>query len=242
MRLSALGRFGILAFAVIQLAACSGAQEAARGPVGKDLSGTINEAVPNAGSFARWQKVIARFDQQRDDPIAICAPATPTCPRDEWDKLVAELKRLPLHERVARANEILNRLPYVPAERNWGDATYWETPYEFLAHGGQCQDYAIAKYLALAESGVPQRDMRFVVVRDTLRGLDHAIDIVTIEGVQLVLDNQVRDVTPAQGNLRYQPYYALNDQGWWIYGIAQSHMTLAQATQVTGSAFRLARY
>lgn len=232
----ALCRLGILALALIQFSVCASAQQV-RPTYGRDLASAIGDLVRDSSSFERWNRVIARFGQERQDATATCTPGV-ACPREEWAKLVAELKTLPLHERVLRVNAVLNRLPYIPAERNWGDVAYWETPYEFLARGGQCQDYAIAKYLALEESGVPTTALRFVVVRDMLRGLDHAIDIVTVDGAPLVLDNQVEEVTPAEGYKRYQPYYALNDQNWWITKPARA----VSGASFPATTFQLARH
>jgi predicted transglutaminase-like cysteine proteinase len=234
----ALCRLGILAFSLIQFAAGASAEQAARPIVGRDLAGAVGDLVPNSSSFERWTRVITRFDRERQDATATCAPDL-ACPRDQWANLVAELKTVPLRERVLRVNAVLNRLPYIPAERNWGDVAYWETPYEFLARGGQCQDYAIAKYLALKESGVPTTALSFVVVRDTLRGLDHAIDIVTVDGTQLVLDNQVQEVTPAEGYQRYQPYYAVNDRGW---SIAKQTRAVSPVGYAPANNFQLARH
>lgn len=143
MRHAVLPRFGLLALAIVALAACSTAQVPARPASDADLAGTVNAARPNSGSFERWSRVIARFGQQRQHPAALCAAQA--CPRAQWDAVVAELKRLPLRDRVVAANAVFNRLRYVPAEKNWNDVAYWATPYEFLIRGGQCQDYAIAK-------------------------------------------------------------------------------------------------
>jgi len=174
----------------------------------------------DAGPMPRWQKVMARFAKQEhsSDAAACSGTAAATCPAEIWKELVAELKTLPIRARVEHVNDVFNRLPYVPAEVNWHDVAYWETPYEFIARGGQCQDYAIAKYLALLESGVPEQDLRFVVVHDNLVQLDHAITVVEVDGDSLALDNQMRSVIPAQSlQQRYSPYYALNDLGWWSY-------------------------
>jgi predicted transglutaminase-like cysteine proteinase len=237
---AAFRRFGILAFALISLAGCGSRPPAGIATAAGDLSVAINADTPNLGSFRRWNDVIARFDQQRHDPAAACSPAT-ACPHEQWAHLVDTLRGLPLRERVLQVNALLNRVPYVPTQRNWGVSGYWETPYEFLARGGQCQDYAIAKYLALEEAGVSTDALRFVVAYDRLSGLDHAVDIVTVDGTPLVLDSQVQDVTPAMGNRRYRPYYALNDRGWWVYDVSDSD-TLPPVTNFAGGGFRLARY
>jgi predicted transglutaminase-like cysteine proteinase len=152
--------------------------------------------------FTKWDGVVARSDASSVDAGA-------------WRTLVAELKALPLRQRVERANEVLNRVRYVAAEANWHDANHWETPSEFLARGGQCQDYAIAKFLALEQSGVPEEALRFAVVRDSLHGADHAVTIVYLDGEALVLDNQAPSVLPDTALPHYTPYYSINRLGWW---------------------------
>lgn len=231
-------RFCLIAFALFTLNACS-PRLSSQGTdnqisFGQQALGTIDPAAPGfadgllgrrlsssrsqeLGPMPRWQKVMARFAQQEHSPDSACA-AGANCPPEVWKRTVAELKTLPLRARVEKVNDIFNRVPYVPAEVNWHDVAYWETPYEFLARGGQCQDYAIAKYLALLESGVPEQNLRFVVVHDNTVQLDHAITVVDVDGDALALDNQMTSVVPTQSlQLRYSPYYALNDQGWWPY-------------------------
>lgn len=202
----------------------------------------------DTGPMPRWQKVIERFAEQRANPSQFCAAGnSETCPPALWQKLVAKLSTLPLAERVAAVNDLFNRVPYVLAETNWNDAAYWETPYEFLTRGGQCQDYAIAKYLALRESGVPEDLLRFVVVHDNAVGLDHAITVVNLDGQPEALDNQMPVVTPvADLTLRYTPYYALNDLGWSAYAATAVQPIVAFSVEPTSvsfsNAFRVARY
>jgi len=170
---------------------------------------------PNQSPAERWRAVEERFAAVR----AVggdCADAA--CPALRWRALVERLRALPPRERVMAANTELNGVRYVAATTNWGDLGYWETPYEFLARGGQCQDYAIAKYLALAESGLPLAELRFVVVRDKQKALDHAVTIVDLDGESLVLDNQSRDVVSEDAvRARYEAYYAIDAQGWHDY-------------------------
>jgi predicted transglutaminase-like cysteine proteinase len=206
---------------------------------------SFSRAHDDAGPMPRWDKVIARFSRQEHS--SACSEGA-KCPTEVWNQIVAELKTLPLRVRVERVNDIFNRVPYVPAEVNWHDVAYWETPYEFLMRGGQCQDYAIAKYRALLESGVSEKELRFVVVHDNEVHLDHAITVVEVDGVSLALDNQMPMVVPAQSlQQRYRPYYALNDQGWWSY-MAPNAMPIAWQPPTTNTAavfvspFRVARY
>ncbi len=195
------------------------------------LFGTRELYSDNLAAFTKWDGVVARTDAQMRHPRDICDAGTGTqvCVADWWQSFVAELARLPLRERVMRANAVLNRVRYVSAEANWHDPNHWETPFEFLTRGGQCQDYAIAKFMALAAAGVPESALRLVVVHDTETSLDHAITVVYVDGEALVLDNQVKDVVPAVELVRYVPYYSINRTGWWYHVPVRSGTRLAAA-------------
>jgi predicted transglutaminase-like cysteine proteinase len=53
-------------------------------------------------------------------------------------------------------NRYFNTIPYFPDKVHWQMEDYWATPAETVAsHGGDCEDYAIAKYFALKERGIP---------------------------------------------------------------------------------------
>ena len=165
--------------------------------------------------FRPWTDMVARSRAEFAAIPSGCTRGTPACSRGEWSQLVAKLAPLPLREKVTLANAVLNGVPYVPATRNWGRANYWEAPLEFLAYGGQCQDYAIAKYMALRQAGVPAALMRVVVLRAMARGEDHAVLVVNVDGEELVLDNLRSGMVPANADTAYRPYYSINETGWW---------------------------
>jgi predicted transglutaminase-like cysteine proteinase len=198
------------ALALLWMAPLAGAENAG-------LFGTHEQFSSDLVAFTKWDGVIARTDRELRNGGASCRATGQPCITQWWRDFIAELAALPLRARVARANEVLNRLPYVSAVENWHDPDHWETPYEFLARGGQCQDYAIAKFMALAASGVPQEALRFVVVHDRTTGADHAITVVSVDGEMLVLDNQTNAVIPAARLRRYAPYYSINRTGWWYH-------------------------
>jgi predicted transglutaminase-like cysteine proteinase len=68
-----------------------------------------------------------------------------------------------------------------------------------------CEDYAIAKYVALREAGVTDDDLRLMIVHDRQGRQDPAIVAARVDGRWLNLDNrtmmlmtdtQVRNETP----------------------------------------------
>lgn len=182
------------------------------------LFGTREAFSPDTSAFVKWNSLLARFRAEQDRAAAGCAAGRATaCAPREWRDLVAALRKLGPRAKLDLVNAAINRHPYVPSRRNWGESNYWETPFEFLRKNGQCQDYAVTKYLLLRAAGVPAADLRVLVVRDTALGLDHAVTIAYIGGEALMLDNLRRDVVPVASVADYQPYYSINETGWWLH-------------------------
>jgi predicted transglutaminase-like cysteine proteinase len=127
-------------------------------------------------------------------------------------------KNLPLRSMAARVNEMMNEKPYIIDSKNWGQSDYWETPVEFMRKGGDCEDYAIAKYTALRTLGVPEERMRVVIVQDTYKNIPHAILAVYLDdGNVVALDNQNKSLVNAEGMGRYKPIFSINRQAWWLH-------------------------
>src|SRR5271167_1979877 len=152
------------------------------------LFGTRESFSTDLKPFFKWTGVMARFRAELSQATAPCpAGIWVACEPVEWRQLLNEIDGLDLRAKLAHVNAALNRYPYALSVRNWGWSDYWETPFEFLRKGGQCQDYAIAKYLVLRAAGVPDALLRVVVLRDLQRRLDHAVLIAYVDGTVLLL-------------------------------------------------------
>ena len=95
-----------------------------------------------------------------------------------------------------------------------GVADRWNSPLLTLAAGaGDCEDYAIAKYVALREAGSASEDVRLLIVHDNKLHQDHAVVAARLDGHWLLLDNRrmlmVEDVDARQ----YQPLFEIDDEG-----------------------------
>jgi predicted transglutaminase-like cysteine proteinase len=172
--------------------------------------------------FKQWIDMLGRANAEFATTSSSCIGRQPECELNKWSQLVAQIAPLQLRDKVSRVNAVLNRVPYVPTTRNWSRASYWEAPLEFLAYGGQCQDYAVAKYMALRQAGVPADEMRIVVLRATALGEDHAVLVVDVDGEALMLDDGRIDVIPARSETSYRPYYSINELGWWQHVAADT--------------------
>ena len=82
-----------------------------------------------------------------------------------------------------------------------------------LARGGDCEDFAIAKYLALRGLGFPARDLRLLILYDERRQQAHAVLAVSRDGRELVLDNLHGAILPLGQLPHYRVRYAVNETG-----------------------------
>jgi predicted transglutaminase-like cysteine proteinase len=93
----------------------------------------------------------------------------------------------------------------------YGYDDYWASPLQTLGNGaGDCEDYAIVKYVALRELGVGADDLRIVIVRDDKRLTEHAVVAVRSDRKWLVLDNRTMAILNAEDARNYRPLFALN--------------------------------
>lgn len=134
-----------------------------------------------------------------------------------WQGFLAEMRGASRAAQLVRVNRFVNGTRFVSDAANWGVRDYWAVPGEFFARGGDCEDYAIAKYLALRALGFPAQALRLLVLIDTLRGRPHAVLLVQSGGRTLVLDNQTDAVRPWDAVPFYRALYSLNETGAWIH-------------------------
>ena len=167
-------------------------------------------------AFNKWTSVLPRYEQQREASADQCIGEG--CLNQKWEALLTELDGKPVSEQIEAVNKFFNTMKYVSDQDNYGVADYWNTPYELMARGGDCEDYAIAKYISLKRLGVSESDMRILIVHDqTLNGELHAIlEVKQPEGA-VILDNQNKNVVAEATIKHYQPIYAINESKWWAY-------------------------
>lgn len=117
--------------------------------------------------------------------------------------------------RLERVNAFLNRVTFVDDLRHWGQKDYWATPAETVSsHGGDCEDFSIAKYFLLRELGTPVQQVRITYVKATRLNQAHMVlAYYPSPGADpLVLDNLEDRVRPASQRADLVPVYSFNDE------------------------------
>ena len=117
--------------------------------------------------------------------------------------------------RLDAVNRAVNgAISYTSDVAQWGVADLWSSPLAAFTSGlGDCEDYAIAKYVALRLAGVAAADLRIVLARDNALGEDHAVLAARHDGRWLILDNRRADVA-AESDVRHlAPLFAVDQDG-----------------------------
>ena len=108
-------------------------------------------------------------------------------------------------------------VPYREDERRFGKKDYWASPLEFLDAGGDCEDFAILKYVSLTELGVPEKNLHIVVVEDVPRRTAHALLTVQMAGKTYVLDSLEDNLLNRKQVARFNPRYSISGNNRWVH-------------------------
>jgi predicted transglutaminase-like cysteine proteinase len=96
----------------------------------------------------------------------------------------------------------------------WGVPDRWSAPLEtFATRKGDCEDYAIAKYVALTEAGIAADDVKLIIIRNTAANEDHAVTAVRLDGAWIILDNRWLSLVEDQAMPQAVPLFALGSDG-----------------------------
>jgi predicted transglutaminase-like cysteine proteinase len=151
------------------------------------------ETEPVAGEVAtKWSAVEAEID--REQQVLAHCHSQDTCPvaAQNLADIVAEGDGRSGLARVGLINRAVN-LYIMPTsdEAQWGVVDRWSPPFETLqTQRGDCEDYAIVKYVALLQAGLSHDDVKIVILRNLLPKEDHAVVAARVDGQWLILDNR----------------------------------------------------
>ena len=188
--------------------------------VSEEPFGLSTVSAPDSIVGFKWRKVT--------DDIRAQAPALTRCLADEgtcstaatrFAAIVNEARGYEGRVRLNFVNQrVNNAIRYTSDMTQWGKPDEWSAP---LADGkgsfetglGDCEDYAIAKYVALRAAGVTAKQLRVLLVRDDVARLEHAVLAANEDGRWYVLDNRWTAAIEDIDVRRFTPLFALDDEG-----------------------------
>jgi len=121
---------------------------------------------------------------------------------------------------VSAANRFFNQLEYSPDIKTWGKKDYWASRLEFIGQGrGDCEDYAVAKFLTMMQLGIPENKLFLTYVK-AYGYPDTAHLVVTYYSkpgaVPFVLDNYNKRILPATQRKDLVPVYSFTAKDLYL--------------------------
>lgn len=132
-------------------------------------------------------------------------------------------------EALRTVNAAVNAaLPYSADKGVWGKGDYWATPVEAARKGeGDCEDFAIAKMWMLRSLGFSADQLQLVVLKDTRRGIYHAVLAVHLDGQRYILDNLYDNIARDSAFSSYLPIMSFVGDKSYIHGFENKRADMA---------------
>jgi predicted transglutaminase-like cysteine proteinase len=144
----------------------------------------------------------------------------------EWRDFLADAAELAPAEQLGAVNEFFNRrISFGDDIDIWGQVDYWATPMETLGmRRGDCEDFAIAKYVSLKLLGLPAEKLRLIYVRARIGGSYSQVSQAhmvlsyypTPTSEPLILDNLISEIRPAGQRPDLLPVFSFNLESLWV--------------------------
>ncbi len=180
-------------------------------PFDAKLSGVIK-----GGLQRKWAGVTHQLPHERRI-LARCRAEVESCP-PAAKRFLAVIDKASVRDgllRIAEINRAIN-LDIKPVDdmTQYHVVDLWATPLmTFASSAGDCEDYAIAKYLALLELGFAEDDLRLLVVRLHANDEYHAVAAVRYQSQWLILDNRTLEMHDDSKLAEFDPLFVLDRDG-----------------------------
>lgn len=140
---------------------------------------------------------------------------------EAWDGILSPLAGESLGAQLRAINDFVNDFEYRedPESSTEVDSSWGTSAGNLLAEGGDCEDFALVKYLALRELGLPACRMRIAQGYSADYRANHAVLVVMDDnGRSWVLDNARAEIEKVE---RYVDGFTVvatvNEANGWLY-------------------------
>lgn len=137
-----------------------------------------------------------------------------------WGELVGEQASSKDLIKLKKVNAYFNKkITFTSDAKHWQQEDYWATPLESLGtQAGDCEDFVIAKYFSLIQSGIAEEKLRITYVKALKLNQAHMVLAYysSPRATPLILDNLTSKILPANKRRDLSPVYSFNGLGMWL--------------------------
>ncbi|MFZ5734792.1 MAG: transglutaminase-like cysteine peptidase [Pseudomonadota bacterium] len=178
--------------------------------------GLISFRAPEGVLWRKWRASETEANKELA-ALAACKSEPARCDQTmvRFQNMIGEVRGRTGRARIETANRLVNgAIRYTSDLIQHGVLDQWTSPLATLTAGrGDCEDYAIAKYVLLREAGVAQGDLRILLGRDKAAREDHAVLAVRDGASWIILDNRTMNTVEDTAARHFVPLYALDRTG-----------------------------
>lgn len=179
------------------------------------LFNTVEYRTNDLNELPKWQATLQKIAKEKKTYATSSSKAVKA-----WQAMIRGNKGTRQIDQLHAANGFINQWRYRTDSYNYKQSDYWASPAEFFSRSGDCEDYAIAKYVTLRQMGFSAEQLRLVVVKDTNQNLAHAVLAAYVDGDVFILDNITSEIRSQAAVTEYVPYYSVNEQARWAHAAA----------------------
>ena len=185
-------------------------------PVGTEPFGLFAFRAPDGILWRKWRGIEADMANEQA-VLDRCRERAESCPSyaAQFLRLINAVKSKSGRAQLDEANRAVNMaIRYVSDFAQFGEVDRWSAPLATFATGkGDCEDYAIAKYVALLEAGFPRDELRLVLARERSVRQDHAVLAAHLDGRWLILDNRSSELMEDSDASGLTPLFTIDRRG-----------------------------
>jgi predicted transglutaminase-like cysteine proteinase len=207
---------------------------------GREPFGLFGFRAPDGLLRRKWNALRPEIDND-NKVLAQCREDVTACPSHvaQLTRLIDAVRTKLGFAQLDEANRSINAaIRYVSDIAQFGVPDRWSSALAtFATAKGDCEDYAIAKYVVLQQAGFPQDNLRIVLVRDRSVRQDHAVLAARLDDRWLILDNRwPRVVSDTEAARNLVPLFALNQSGVFMLTAPYANLDILDAETLPGAA------
>lgn len=178
------------------------------------LLGMTMIAVPGGELAGKWQAMAERWEAEKATIEGCRFGPCRHRGAARWLEIEAGARSLTGSDQLSYVHSRLNKaISYASDFVAQGAADHWASPLEVVEKIGDCEDYAIAKYMMLRALGRSADDLKLVVLFQPWSGLYHANLAVRSGDGWVYLDNQHAGLTREQDYRGVRAIATLDETG-----------------------------
>ncbi|MGL6071521.1 transglutaminase-like cysteine peptidase [Craterilacuibacter sp.] len=159
-----------------------------------------------------------------------------------WRSTLTALIQADEAGKLKAVNQFINRrIRFADDIEIWRQSDYWASPLEMFAKGGgDCEDFAIAKYVSLRSVGIDASKLRLTYVKARIGAAGSSVSQAHMvlayypapNAEPLILDNLITSILPASQREDLTPVFSFNAEVMWAGANSSSASRLTRWHQL----------